>query len=71
MDLYSKRLKRSEREKLFRIQWYGPSKPRWGDNVFLELKTYHECWIGDPSVKERVAIQEEDVVQLLGVENGR
>ena len=71
MDMYSERLKRSEGAKLFRIRWYGPSKPLGDENVFLELKTHHECWIGDSSVKERVAIREEDVVQLLDVNNGR
>jgi len=71
MDLYSERLKRSEGAKLFRIRWYGPSKPRGDENVFLELKTHHECWIGDAYVKERVAIQEDDVAQLLAVDNRR
>ena len=33
MDLYSERLKWSEGEKLFRIRWYGPSKPR-GDMMW-------------------------------------
>jgi len=33
--------------------------------VFLELKTHHECWINERSVKERVNICENDVVPFL------
>lgn len=69
MSMYSERLKRSEGAQLFRIRWYG-SKPRGEKNVFLELKTHHEKWIGDKSVKERCAIQEKDVSQLLDLDNG-
>ena len=69
MNMYSKRLKRSEGSKLFRIRWYG-SKPRGEKNVFLELKTHHEQWIGDKSVKERCPIQEQDVFELLDRSNG-
>jgi SPX domain protein involved in polyphosphate accumulation/uncharacterized membrane protein YidH (DUF202 family) len=68
MSMYSERLKRSEGAQLFRIRWYG-SKPRGEKNVFLELKTHHEKWIGDKSVKERCAIQEKDVPQLLDIDN--
>ena len=67
--MYSERLKRSEGAQLFRIRWYG-SKPRGEKNVFLELKTHHEKWIGDKSVKERCAIQEKDVSELLDLANG-
>mmetsp|Transcript_19641 Transcript_19641/g.32197 ORF Transcript_19641/g.32197 Transcript_19641/m.32197 type:complete len:1073 (-) Transcript_19641:9-3227(-) len=69
MSMYSERLKRSEGAQLFRIRWYG-SKPRGEKNVFLELKTHHEKWIGDKSVKERCAIQEKDVSQLLDFKSG-
>jgi uncharacterized membrane protein YidH (DUF202 family) len=69
MSMYSERLKRSEGAQLFRIRWYG-TKPCGEKNVFLELKTHHEKWIGDKSVKERCAIQEKDVSQLLDLDNG-
>jgi len=33
--------------------------------IFLELKTHHEKWVGEKSVKERVPIQEQDMHALL------
>ncbi|KAL7545098.1 hypothetical protein ACHAWF_008452 [Thalassiosira exigua] len=69
MDMYAERLKRAEGAKLFCIRWYGPNKPRGDEIVYLELKTHHKCWIGDPSVKERVAIRDEDVLRLLDFED--
>lgn len=71
MGMYAERLKRSEGARLFRIRWYGPNRPQGEETVFLELKTHHESWIGDASVKERVAIREEDVARLLDVSDGR
>jgi len=69
MSMYSERLKRSEGAQLFRIRWYG-SKPCGEKNVYCEIKTHHEKWIGDKSVKERCAIQEKDVSQLLDLDSG-
>ena len=50
MDLYKERIKRSEGAKLFRVRWYG-KKPKGDEQIFLELKTHHECWINDKSGK--------------------
>lgn len=69
MDLYKERIKRSEGAKLFRVRWYG-DKPSGDDQIFLELKTHHECWINDSSVKERVAIQERHMPTLLDTSTG-
>ena len=65
MDLYRQRIKRSEGAKLLRVRWYGKRMPRGSEILFLELKTHHESWICDRSVKERVAIQEKDIRQFL------
>ena len=69
MDLYKERIKRSEGAKLFRVRWYG-DKPSGDDQIFLELKTHHECWINDGSVKERVAVKERDMPTLLDTSTG-
>ena len=50
MDLYKERIKRSEGAQLFRVRWYG-QKPKGNDQIFLELKTHHECWIDNKSGK--------------------
>ena len=70
MHIYSERIKRAEGSQLFRIRWYG-SKPHENQNVFLELKTHHESWISNSSVKERVCIMEEDVSKLLDLNHER
>lgn len=70
MSMYDERVKRSEGANLLRVRWYGPSRPGRDERVFLELKTHHECWIGDSSVKERVAVREGDVAGLLDYDDG-
>mmetsp|Transcript_11989 Transcript_11989/g.26157 ORF Transcript_11989/g.26157 Transcript_11989/m.26157 type:complete len:367 (+) Transcript_11989:54-1154(+) len=70
MCMYSERIKRSEGAKLFRIRWYD-KKPTGDEIIFLELKTHHEKWIGDKSLKERVGIREKDVSVLIDTTNGR
>lgn len=70
MDMYKERIKRSEGAKLFRIRWYG-SKPTGDSVIFLELKTHHEKWIGDKSVKERCPIREKDVPFLIDTATGK
>merc|ERR1711862_607291 len=59
---YSKRIKREEGAQLFRIRWYNNN-----NNVlfYLELKTHHESWINNSSIKERVAILIEDIPKIL------
>ena len=69
--LYNERLKRSEGAQLLRIRWYGNAKPSGDDIVYLELKTHHEKWLQDRSVKERCPIREKDVPQLLNTSTGR
>ena len=65
--MYSNRIKRIEGAQLFRIRWYGQlSKNK---NVFLELKTHHEGWINNSSIKERVSILKEDAMKLLDLNN--
>ncbi|KAL3796444.1 hypothetical protein HJC23_004241 [Cyclotella cryptica] len=70
MKMYSERIKRNEGAQLFRIRWYG-KKPTGDDIIFLELKTHHEKWIENNSVKERCGIQEKFVPKLLDVSSGK
>jgi len=65
MDLYRERIKRSEGAQLFRVRWYGSSKPVGDELLFLELKTHHEKWINTKSIKERVSIRERDMTTFL------
>ena len=69
MDLYKERIKRSEGAQLFRVRWYG-EKPKGDEQIFLELKTHHECWVNDKSVKERVALRERDMPMLIDTSDG-
>ncbi len=64
MYLYKRRIARSEGAQLFRVRWYG-KKPRGDKVLFLELKTHHEEWIGDKSVKQRISLRERDMRVLL------
>lgn len=64
MYLYEHRIARNEGAKLFRVRWYG-DKPKGDELVFLELKTHHEQWIADKSVKQRVNLRERDMSKLL------
>ena len=65
MDLYKERIKRSEGAKLFRVRWYG-NKPKGDEQIFLELKTHHECWINDKSGK-LVHFSFEFELSLIGI----
>jgi SPX domain protein involved in polyphosphate accumulation len=65
MDLYHARIKRHEGSRLLRVRWYGRTMPRGDAAIFLELKTHHEGWVGDKSVKERVAIPERYMSHFL------
>jgi len=67
MDLYKERIARNEGAQLFRVRWYGQRKPTGTENIFLELKTHHEEWTGEESVKERVAIQEQNMGALIDI----
>jgi len=69
MDLYKERIKRSEGAQLFRVRWYG-SKPKGNEDIFCELKTHHESWIENKSVKERVIIKERHMVELNDTSDG-
>eukprot|EP00980_Cylindrotheca_fusiformis_P001103 scaffold305_cov110-Cylindrotheca_fusiformis.AAC.21 len=64
MSLYKDRIARKEGAQLLRARWYG-RKPTGDENVFLELKTHHEKWIGATSVKERVTVMEKHMAAFL------
>ena len=70
LDVYAERLKRSEGAQLFRVRWYGDRQPAADATVFLELKTHHECWIENSSVKERVALKQFRMNELIDVSDG-
>eukprot|EP00550_Attheya_septentrionalis_P003868 CAMPEP_0198284942 /NCGR_PEP_ID=MMETSP1449-20131203/4299_1 /TAXON_ID=420275 /ORGANISM="Attheya septentrionalis, Strain CCMP2084" /LENGTH=1003 /DNA_ID=CAMNT_0043982167 /DNA_START=46 /DNA_END=3057 /DNA_ORIENTATION=- len=65
MSLYKERLKRAEGAQLLRARWYGPTIPTGDKIIFVELKTHHEKWVGNKSVKERALIQERDMLTFL------
>jgi len=70
MDLYKERIKRSEGAQLVRVRWYGAKKPADDKIVFLELKTHHECWIDNKSVKERVNLRQKRMNDLIDISDG-
>ena len=63
--MYKKRLARLEGAQLLRARWYGKKMPQGSAVIFLELKTHHEQWVVNKSVKERAAIQEKDMPSFL------
>lgn len=65
MALYSSRVARIEGASLFRVRWYGEKRPQGDELLFLELKTHHESWTWDKSVKQRVVLRERDMTILL------
>lgn len=65
MSLYRERLKRAEGAQLLRARWYGAKKPTGKKIIFVELKTHHEKWVANKSVKERASIQEGDMADFL------
>ena len=65
MSLYKERLKRVQGAKLLRVRWYGNTMPTGEKIIFVELKTHHEKWVGNKSVKERASIQEKDMLEFL------
>ena len=64
MILYKDRIARVESAQLFRIRWYG-KKPSGNELIFLELKTHHEQWVQQKSVKECVALKACDLTEVL------
>lgn len=65
LNLYSRRVAREEGARLFRVRWYGNKKPQGDELLFLELKTHHESWVMDKSIKQRVVLREKDLAALL------
>jgi SPX domain protein involved in polyphosphate accumulation len=65
MTLYKERLKRAEGAQLLRVRWYGTKMPKGEKDIFVELKTHHERWVAQKSVKERAIIQERDMAAFL------
>ncbi|KAL3918809.1 MAG: hypothetical protein SGILL_004060 [Bacillariaceae sp.] len=65
MALYRERIKRAEGAQLLRARWYGDKMPTGEKPIFLELKTHHEKWVAQKSVKERATIQAQDMVKFL------
>lgn len=64
LDLYKGRIARIEGAKLVRVRWYG-AQPRGHGIVFLELKTHHESWVDEKSSKQRVSVQEKDMLHIM------
>ncbi|KXS14634.1 vacuolar membrane protein [Gonapodya prolifera JEL478] len=62
-DLYTGRLEKSEGAQAIRLRWYG--RPDRTTEIFVERKTHHEDWTGEPSVKSRFSIKEEHVNAYL------
>jgi SPX domain protein involved in polyphosphate accumulation len=65
MSLYKERIVRAEGAQLLRARWYGTTMPTGDKIIFVELKTHHEKWVANKSVKERASIQERDMVNFL------
>lgn len=65
MSLYRERIARAEGAQLLRVRWYGTTMPTGDKIIFVELKTHHEKWVANKSVKERASIQERDMVNFL------
>lgn len=65
MALYKTRIARLEGAQLLRARWYGDTMPTGDRVVFLELKTHHERWVAQKSVKERASILERDMPRFL------
>lgn len=65
MSLYKERIARAEGAQLLRARWYGPTMPTGDKIIFVELKTHHEKWVGNKSVKERASVQAKDMVTFL------
>eukprot|EP00978_Attheya_sp_CCMP212_P011151 scaffold27313_cov50-Attheya_sp.AAC.1 len=65
MSLYKERLARAEGAQLLRARWYGTTIPTGDKIIFVELKTHHEKWVANKSVKERASIQERDMLTFL------
>lgn len=65
MSLYKDRIQRLEGAQLLRARWYGTKKPVGTEIIFLELKTHHEKWVANKSVKERASIQEQDMMKFM------
>jgi VTC domain len=63
--LYHARIEREEGSRLLRARWYGNQMPIGDEPIYLELKTHHEAWVMDRSVKERVVIQEKYMPYFL------
>ncbi|KAJ3338457.1 vacuolar transporter chaperone [Gonapodya sp. JEL0774] len=62
-ELYLGRLEKSEGAQAIRLRWYG--RPDRTTEIFVERKTHHEDWTGEPSVKSRFSIKEEHVNAYL------
>ncbi|CAD7945368.1 unnamed protein product [Amoebophrya sp. A120] len=54
---YHRRILREEGARLVRYRWYGESDEQDpNEEIFMERKIHHECWVGDSSTKERFTI---------------
>ena len=62
MELYHGRLDKTTGAIALRMRWYGTGIPQ---AVFVERKTHRESWAGEVSVKERFAVKENQVLNLL------
>ena len=62
LELYHARLQKREGSRAVRVRWYGNEAP---SSVFVEQKTHHDDWTGEPSVKERFALREPEVREFV------
>eukprot|EP00727_Mastigamoeba_balamuthi_P014848 m51a1_g999 hypothetical protein (628) ;mRNA; f:559118-561238 len=67
-ELYAGRLQKTEGALAIRFRWYGSRQAQQHQQrgeVFVEVKTHREDWTGEQSVKERFAVKEKHVDELL------
>ena len=71
-DCYHRRIQQSEGARLLRIRWYGGRRndstelPHPEGRVYVERKTHHESWVGEPSTKERFSFDRALLPGFLG-----
>lgn len=64
-SLCRERIARAQGAQLLRARWYGTTMPTGDKVIFVELKTHHEKWVAQKSVKERALVLECDMPAFL------
>eukprot|EP00923_Selenidium_pygospionis_P038101 GHVN01066592.1.p1 GENE.GHVN01066592.1~~GHVN01066592.1.p1 ORF type:complete len:181 (+),score=12.58 GHVN01066592.1:818-1360(+) len=62
---YRRRIAKLEGATLIRFRWYGDNLGEKDKEIFIERKTHHEGWSGEPSAKERFSIPQRRVAELM------